>query len=124
MKLFDLCERWFISEGYLTSRPLPSILRVKYQGINLLIHQDKSDDLFFKMDAIYPMDQFKGTRVDFLRAASDLNKKRKIVKAYIDDDNIVITTEVLFDQTPQVGDILPRLLSMITQAMPYFVERL
>lgn len=121
MKLFDLCEEWFQSEGYSTIRLPLDLLLVKYQDLKVILHDPGADESYFKMDVRFDASQFEGTQIQLLKAANKLNKTFKIAKAYIEEDgSVIFTTEILFDKTPQVGDILPRLLNILTTLIPVF----
>lgn len=124
MKIIEQCEQWFKDEGYPCTLVLPTLLRAKYEGLIILIPDSGNDVSFFKVDARFDANQFEGaTRLRLLEAASKVNEERKVVKAYIEDnDDLVLTTEVLLDETPEIGDILPRLLSMLKQAPIKFFE--
>lgn len=124
MKIIEQCEQWFKDEGYPCTLISPTLLRVKYEGLVILIPDTGNDVSFFKMDVFFDTTEFEGsTRLRLLEAASKVNEELKVVKAYIEDnDDLVLTTEVLLDETPEIGDILPRLLSMLKQAPIKFFE--
>lgn len=126
MKIIEQCEQWFKDEGYPCTLISPTLLRAKYEGLIILIPDSGNDVSFLKVDVFFGAEQFKGTpRLRILEAVSKVNEALKVVKAYIDkDDDLVLTTEVLLDETPEIGDILPRLLSMLKQAPIKFSEYL
>lgn len=126
MKLIHQCEQWFKDEGYRSVWVIPnSLLSIKYQGYNILIPDNGNDESFLKVDLRFGSGSFEKDRVQLLEAASAVCKQRKVVKVYIEDDNdVIFTTEILLDTTPQVEDVLPRLLDMLMQSVHYFVEKL
>lgn len=127
MKTIDLCEQWFRNEGFVPSHlGEEGFLLVKYQGLKLLVVAPTDDPNFLKLNLRFGKDNFQGkTRTELLEVASKISYERKVIKAFVGDDgDFAIVAEVLLDTTPQVEDILPRLLGMLEQAFQVYLRDL
>lgn len=105
-------------EGYLPTQ-IGSLVQFKAQGLSYLIWWTEEDPYFFKLDARFSLHQFDTTVNDMLIRCNKLNSNWKIAKAMVieEDDAIVVTTEILLDSTPEIQDILIRLMGIIKESI-------
>ncbi|MDR0982646.1 MAG: hypothetical protein LBM07_05315 [Culturomica sp.] len=96
-----------------------SIIKFTASGINCLLFWDIKDVSYLKIDARFELSQFDATTETMLKKCNRINKERKVIKAHInyDDDVLILSTEVLLDDSPEVDSLLGRLISMITTSI-------
>lgn len=123
MNTLQQCEEWFRSRGF-EARIIPSVaLIAQYQGYKVAIPDTGNDTDFFKVDICFVSKIFEGfKRSELLEATSKICEQLKAVKAYLDEDgNVNFSVEILLDKTPQVKDVLPRVLDILTYAAETFI---
>lgn len=97
----------------------------KYQMLNFFIQWDEGDERFLKIDLPNIFDVNENNKMEALLAANVVNCDRKVVKAFIvNDDSIWISAEQLLDTNPEYSDVIPRTLNMILQARDYFYQKI
>lgn len=57
-----------------------------------------------------------------LEAVNELNTMIKVVKAFVVRNSVWLSTESLLDGTPQLDDIVPRLLDILFHARLKFAQ--
>lgn len=96
----------------------------KYQMLNFIIVYDEDDHLFLRicLPGIFDVDQ--NNRYDVLEACNAVNHEIKVAKCIIPEDDVWVVTEQLLDTTPDLDDVIPRSLNILTQARMLFLKKL
>ena len=105
----------------------------KSEGINFLYFKDTDDEQYFRliMPAIFEMTEDNEEMV--LKAMNFVNGNIKVVKLYTmdmedeegkTDVSVWVAFEILADTTPELGDIVPRAISLLKAARVGFLSKL
>ena len=105
----------------------------KSEGINFLYFKDSEDEQYFRliMPAIFEMTEDNEEMV--LKAMNDVNGNIKVVKLYTmdmedeegkKDVSVWVAFEILADTTPELGDIIPRAITLLQGARIAFLAKL
>ena len=121
MDLNKLMMDYLAEEGF---RPheTPFGIAFKNEGINYLYFKDPEDEQYFRlmMPAVFVVTEDNEDMV--LKAMNDVNGNIKVVKLYTmnmsdeegkKDVSVWVAFEILADTTPELGDIVPRALSLL-----------
>ena len=132
MDLNKLMINYLAEEGF---RPHETEFGIafKVEGFKFLYFKDEDDAQYFRlmMPAIFAVTEDNEDTI--LRAMNDVNSNIKVVKLYTmdmeDEDgkkevSVWVAFEILADTTPEVGDILPRALSLLKGARIAFLAKL
>lgn len=108
----ERCEEVLHNEGYRTENLGGIALGLKVNGMGIVIFSHEEDKNFLKMDLRFK--EVPAKRQELFEIANAICEGRKVAKMYIEDDNsICITTEILLDNSPQLADVLPRLVDIL-----------
>lgn len=122
MTFLQQCEEALRHEGYRPEVLGGRLVRFKVAGLNFAIRNNGRDSDFFKMDVGFS--DLGIPRSKYLEIANTINEERKVVKMYVDDDNdVVLSTEILLDKSPGLGDVLPRLIDMLSGAAHIVIQK-
>lgn len=100
-----------------------NILNFRANNINYLIEYDANDPSFYRLIAIFGIDNFKHlSEYQILKKLNAINAKRKVVKASLNEDGIYLTAEILLDSSPEVEDFLGRLIHLISVTALELIE--
>lgn len=105
----------------------------KSEGFNFLFFKDDEDEQYFRlmMPAIFEVTEDNEDMV--LQAMNDVNSNIKVVKLYTmdmqDEDekkntSVWVAFEILADTTPEMGDIVPRAITLLKGGRIAFLARL
>ena len=59
-----------------------------------------------------------------LEAMNEVNKRMKVAKAYIPRDDVWVAAEIMMDSTPELDDLVPRLLNILLGARKEFYDQI
>lgn len=113
MKTSELFKRYLQSEGFPCTIDEDGDVKFKYEGKTFYLTDSGKDELFFRiiMPNIYDVEEDE--RVKVLEACNEVTRDIKVVKAFIVNDSLWLSIEILIDTTPEMGDIVPRLLDIL-----------
>lgn len=105
----------------------------KSEGFNFLFFKDEEDEQYFRlmMPAIFEVTEDNEDMI--LQAMNDVNGNIKVVKLYTmdmeDEENkkntsVWVAFEILADTTPEMGDIVPRAITLLKGGRLAFLARL
>ena len=105
----------------------------KSEGFNFLFFKDDEDEQYFRlmMPAIFEVTEDNEDMI--LKAMNDVNGNIKVVKLYtmeMEDEeekkstSVWVAFEILADTTPEIGDILPRAITLLKGGRIAFLARL
>ena len=132
MDLNKLMINYLAEEGF---RPheTPFGIAFKNEGFNFLYFKDEDDEQYFRlmMPAIFVVTEDNEDMI--LHAMNDVNSNIKVVKLYTMDmedeqgnkeTSVWVAFEILADTTPELGDIVPRAITLLQGARIAFLARL
>ena len=105
----------------------------KSEGFNFLFFKDDEDEQYFRlmMPAIFEVTEDNEDMI--LKAMNDVNGNIKVVKLYtmeMEDEeekkstSVWVAFEILADTTPEIGDIMPRAITLLKGGRIAFLSRL
>ena len=105
----------------------------KSEGFNFLFFKDDEDEQYFRlmMPAIFEVTEDNEDMI--LKAMNDVNGNIKVVKLYtmeMEDEeekkstSVWVAFEILADTTPEIGDIMPRAITLLKGGRIAFLARL
>ena len=123
----------FLAEEGFRPHETPFGIAFKKEGYNFLYFKDEDDEQYFRlmMPAIFVVTEDNEETI--LHAMNDVNGNIKVVKLYTmemeDPDgkketSVWVAFEILADSTPELGDIVPRAISLLQGARVAFLSRL
>ena len=123
----------FLAEEGFRPHETPVGIAFKKEGYNFLYFKDEDDEQYFRlmMPAIFVVTEDNEETI--LHAMNDVNGNIKVVKLYTmemeDPDgkketSVWVAFEILADSTPELGDIVPRAISLLQGARVAFLSRL
>lgn len=114
MKTIDLVKEYLTSEGYRYEIDGDGDIHFKYQGTNLFFTDPGQDMQFFRiiMPNIY---QVENNREKVLEAANTVTRDMKVIKAFLVQDYLWLSIEILIDSTPEFSDFFTRCLDTLVE---------
>ena len=123
----------FLAEEGFRPHETPFGIAFKKEGFNFLYFKDEDDEQYFRlmMPAIFVVTEDNEETI--MRAMNDVNGNIKVVKLYTmemeDPDgkkeiSVWVAFEILADSTPELGDIVPRAISLLQGARVAFLSKL
>ena len=105
----------------------------KSEGLNFLFFKDDEDEQYFRlmMPAIFEVTEDNEDMI--LQAMNDVNGSIKVVKLYTMDmqdeedkknTSVWVAFEILADTTPEMGDIVPRAITLLKGGRIAFLAKL
>ena len=96
----------------------------RYQMRNFFIEYDEDDDQYLRiiMPGIYEANE--DNLLEVLQACNEVDQSRKVIKCYVSDEDVDLAAELLVDETPILGDIVPRVLGMLLGGQETFYKAL
>lgn len=132
MDLNKLMMEYLAEEGF---RPHETEFGIafKSEGFNFLFFKDDEDEQYFRlmMPAIFEVTEDNEDMI--LKAMNDVNGNIKVVKLYtmeMEDEeekkstSVWVAFEILADTTPEIGDIMPRAITLLKGGRIAFLARL
>ena len=96
----------------------------KYQMATFLYIENDEDPSFFQLSMPGIFDVTDDNRDAVLIAANQVNKSYKVAKVIVTNDDVWILTECMLDSTPELDDIVPRFLDILSGARREFYEQI
>ena len=88
----------------------------KYQMLTFIYFNNDEDEQFFRLALPGIFDVTEENRVTVLEAMNEVNKRMKVAKAYIPREDVWVAAEIMMDSTPELDDLVPRLLNILLGA--------
>ncbi|MCR4922195.1 MAG: hypothetical protein K5945_10905 [Bacteroidaceae bacterium] len=96
----------------------------KYQMCTFLFINNDEDEEFFQLAFPGIYDVTEENRDIALEAANKVNSSIKVAKVIVPGENVWVLFEVILDQSPEVGNIIERGLSILQAARKTFYDEL
>lgn len=123
MNLKELMKEYLQEEGFKVTEEEYG-LDFRYHGANFVYFNLEGDESFLQVSMPYLYKVDEENRIQALEVCNKLTCDRKVVKIVLIDDEVWINFEVLVDTTPELGDIMPRALNMLSQAREQFYSEM
>jgi hypothetical protein len=122
MQIQQLIFSQLQAEGFLPNYRDGDIF-FKYEGKLLIIHENESDQNFMKVSlpSIHDIENEEDL-VGCLKIANEISKKIKVVKAFVNNNNIWLTAELFIESKPDLSEILMRAIVVCKAGQEYFQE--
>ena len=123
MRTEELVKEFLSNEGYRFDVDGDGDIHFKYEGVNLYFTVDKDDQNYFRliMPNIY---QLEGNRVKVLEAINAVARDLKVIKAFLVEDRLWLTVELLIDSTPELEDFFPRCMGLLKAGRDKIAEEI
>lgn len=112
----------YLKEQGLCPQLNDGVIIFKYQMCTFIFFVDDDDEKFFRLALPGIYDVTEDNRISVLEAINEVNKKLKVAKAFIPDDDVWVSAETLMDDTPELDDFVPRVLSILLGSRQKFYE--
>jgi hypothetical protein len=112
----------YLKEQGLCPQLEDEVIIFKYQMCTFLFFVDDDDDKFFRLALPSIYDVTEDNRISLLEAANEVNKRLKVAKVFIPNDDVWVSAETLMDDTPELDDFVPRILNILLSARQKFYE--
>ena len=113
------------TEGYVPEVDEDGDIRFKREGFTYYIIVDEEDPEYFRI--LFPgiwivEDPAEHGRV--LAACSEVSRRTKVVKAYLRDDRVNLSVEMLLPDPKDVPAVFPRSMTIFSAARDRFIEEM
>lgn len=124
MKTSEMVFEYLKSQGLMPKIDEDNDIIFKYQMLTFIYFNNDDDEQFFRLALPGIFDVTEENRPTVLEAMNEVNKRMKVVKAYIPKDDVWIAAEIMMDSTPELDDIVPRLLNILLGARKEFYDQI
>lgn len=94
----------------------------KYQMRSFLFFVDDDDAAFFNLTLPRIYEVTDDNRLAVFEAINEVNENTKVVKLTIANDSVWCATEIMMDTTPELDDLIPRLLGILLTSREKFYK--
>ncbi len=96
----------------------------KHKNLTFIIFWDDNDNQYLKLalPGIYNVDD--NNKLNSLKAANEVNKEWKVIKAVVTSDEVWVVAEQLIDKDPNFPDLIPRTIQILMSGRKSFYEHL
>ena len=96
----------------------------KYQMKTFLYFSDDNDVAFFNLTLPRIFDVTDENRMEVFEAINEVNETTKVVKLTIAGDSVWCATEIMMDSTPELNDLIPRLINILLNSQQKFYNNI
>lgn len=122
MKTSELLFNYLKEEGLVPRYNENGNIAFKYQMRNFLFFVDDNDSAFFNLTLPCIYDVTDDNRMAVFEAMNQVNESTKVVKLTIANDSVWCATEIMMDSTPEMEDLVPRLLNILLTSREKFYK--
>lgn len=122
MKTSELLFNYLKEEGLVPRYNENGNIAFKYQMRNFLYLVDDNDQAFFNLTLPCIYDVTDDNRMAVFEAMNQVNESTKVVKLTIANDSVWCATEIMMDSTPEMEDLVPRLLNILLTSREKFYK--
>ena len=124
MKTSEMVFEYLKAQGLMPRIDDDNDIIFKYQMLTFIYFNNDEDEQFFRLALPGIFDVTDENRTTVLEAMNEVNKRMKVVKAYIPREDVWIAAEIMMDSTPELDDIVPRLLNILLGARKEFYDQI
>ncbi|MCR4878065.1 MAG: YbjN domain-containing protein [Bacteroidales bacterium] len=122
MKTSEMVFEYLKEQGFCPKVDEDGDIVFKFQMLTFVYFEDDDDERFFRFGVPNIFQVTDDNRMMVLEAVNELNTMIKVVKAFVVRNSVWLSTESLLDGTPQLDDIVPRLLDILFHARLKFAQ--
>jgi len=120
MKTSELVFNYLREQGFRPQIEEGKRIVFEYQNGTFIYFFNDDDESFFQLALPGILQVTDANRYMALEAISKLALDRKVIKGGLMGDRVWLLAEILLDHTPDVADLMPRLLNMLMGGWDYF----
>ena len=120
MKTSEMVFNYLKSQGLMPEFDERNNILFKYQMKTFLYFSDDNDEAFFNLTLPRIFDVTDENRMEVFEAINEVNETTKVVKLTIAGDSVWCATEIMMDSTPELDDLIPRLMNILLNSQQKF----
>ena len=115
--------RYMVESGY-SPKETDFGFVFNHKNLTFLIFWDDNDNQYLKLalPGIYNVDD--NNKLNSLKAANEVIKEWKVIKAVVTSDEVWVVAEQLIDKDPNFPDLIPRTIQILMSGRKSFYEHL
>ena len=119
----SILGRYMVESGY-SPKETDFGFVFNHKNLTFLIFWDDNDNQYLKLalPGIYNVDD--NNKLNSLKAANEVNKEWKVIKAVVTSDEVWVVAEQLIDKDPNFPDLIPRTIQILMSGRKSFYEHL
>lgn len=124
MKTSEMVFDYLKSQGLAPEFDDRNNIWFKYQMRNFLFFNNDEDTQFINLTMPRIYDVTDDNRLAVFEAINEVNETTKVVKLTIAGNSVWCATEIMMDSTPELDDLLPRLLGILMTSQQKFYKNI
>ena len=124
MKTSELVFNYLKSQGLMPEFDDRNNIIFKYQMRTFLYFNNDEDEQFFNLTMPRIYDVTDDNRMAVFEAINQVNETTKVVKLTIAGDSVWCATEIMLDSTPEMDDLMPRMLGILMNSQQKFYNEI
>jgi len=124
MKTSEMVFNYLKSQGLMPEFDDRNNIIFKYQMRTFLYFNNDEDEQFFNLTMPRIYDVTDDNRMAVFEAINQVNETTKVVKLTIAGDSVWCATEIMLDSTPEMDDLMPRLLGILMNSQQKFYNEI
>jgi len=124
MTTSEMVFNYLKSQGLMPNFDQDNDIVFKYQMFTFIFFNNDKDEQFIRLALPGIYDVTEENRYSVLEAINETNKVMKVAKLMIPRDDVWAITEIMMDSTPELDDLIPRLLNILIGARSEFYDQL
>ena len=122
MTTSEMVFNYLKNEGLVPEYNSNGNIQFKYQMLNFLFFNNDEDAAFINLTLPRIYDVTDDNRYAVFEAINEVNETTKVVKLTIANDSVWCATEIMMDSTPELDDLVPRLLRILLNSREKFYK--
>jgi hypothetical protein len=124
MKTSEMVFNYLKSQGLMPEFDDRNNIIFKYQMRTFLYFNNDEDEQFFNLTMPRIYDVTDDNRMAVFEAINQVNETTKVVKLTIAGDSVWCATEIMLDSTPEMDDLMPRMLGILMNSQQKFYNEI
>ena len=124
MKTSEMVFNYLKSQGLMPEFDDRQNIIFKYQMRTFLYFNNDEDEQFFNLTMPRIYDVTDDNRMAVFEAINQVNETTKVVKLTIAGDSVWCATEIMLDSTPEMDDLMPRMLGILMNSQQKFYNEI
>lgn len=122
MKTSELVFDYLRHQGLMPEYNENGNIRFKYQMLVFIFFTDDNDRAFFNLTLPNIYEVTDDNRLAVFEAINQVNENTKVVKLTISGNHVWCAAEIMIDTTPELDDLVPRLLGILMTSREKFYK--
>lgn len=124
MKTSEMVFNYLKGQGLMPEFDDRNNIIFKYQMRTFLYFNNDEDEQFFNLTMPRIYDVTDDNRLAVFEAINQVNETTKVVKLTIAGDSVWCATEIMLDSTPEMDDLMPRMLGILMNSQQKFYNEI